>query len=222
IQNAKTQKVDALIKLRFRDVRNKDIVACSRMTNVLGKEGKSTTKSDEQTMKVYPHGGERGIAISSKTIDFKAEMLIHLGIPDYKAILENVVFCNQENSTWNFRSLRAENPKFDDIFQLTGFVKFVEKGRNRLKELIETYSLARADFEGALAIQGEKQIAQARVDTRQDELKQAMERQREVQKEMNDLTKSLRDAGQQLQLLRDASHQRRPLTHSDRGCRFSR
>ncbi|GMS81208.1 hypothetical protein PENTCL1PPCAC_3383, partial [Pristionchus entomophagus] len=206
LENAKTQKVDALIKLRFRDVRNKEIVACTRMTNVLGKEGKSTTKSDEQTMKVYPHGGERGIAISSKTIDFKTEMLIHLGMP--KAILENVVFCHQENSTWPLSEPKILKSKFDDIFQLTGFVKFVEKGRSRLKELKETYSLARAEFEGALAIQGEKQIAQARLDTRQDELKQAMERQREVQKEMNDLTKSLRDAGQQLQLLRDASHQR--------------
>lgn len=35
---------------------------------------KNQTKADEQTIKVYPHGGEKGIAISSKTIDFRAEV----------------------------------------------------------------------------------------------------------------------------------------------------
>ncbi|KAF8384512.1 rad-50, partial [Pristionchus pacificus] len=233
LENAKTVKVDALIKLRFRDVRNREIVACTRMTNLVGKEGKNQTKADEQTIKVYPHGGERGIAISSKTIDFRAEqdeqlpiegiqctvycgqkakirfekrMLNLLGIP--KSILENVVFCHQENSTWPLSEPAKLKERFDAIFQLTGFVKFVEKGKSRLKELRETYMLACAEHDGALAIQNEKQIAQTRLETKQLELQQAGDRQREVAKEMNDLTKSMREAAQQLQQLRDAAHQR--------------
>ncbi|GMR59920.1 hypothetical protein PMAYCL1PPCAC_30115, partial [Pristionchus mayeri] len=203
---AKAQKVDALIKLRFRDVRNREIVACTRMTCVLGKGGKRETKSDEQTLKVYPNGGEKGIAISSKTIDFRAEMLNLLGIP--KAILENVVFCHQENSAWPLAEPAELKKKFDAIFQLTGFVKFVEKGRTKLKELQNQYVVACSEHDGALAIQNEKQIVQTRLETKEQELKRATERQREVQKEMNDLIKAMRDAAKQLQLIKDAAHQR--------------
>ncbi|GMT12257.1 hypothetical protein PFISCL1PPCAC_3554 [Pristionchus fissidentatus] len=206
LNNAKTQKVDCLIKLRFRDFKNREIVACTRMTNMMGKEGKNITKADEQTLKVYPNGGQKGIAISSKTIDFKLEMLNLLQIP--KAILENVVFCHQENSTWPLSEPKVLKDKFDDIFQLTGFVKFIEKASKRLKDLKETYQKACIAHDGALAIQHEKQIAEIRLSNKKEELAKAQERQQEVMKEMNELTKALREASQQLQQMREETQRR--------------
>lgn len=43
-----------------------------------------------------------------------------------KAVLENVIFCHQEESYWPFAEPSALKKKFDDIFEAT---KYVDKLR---------------------------------------------------------------------------------------------
>lgn len=55
--------------------------------------------------------------ISTKCSDMDEEVPLLLGVS--KAILENVIFCHQEESNWPLSEPAALKKKFDDIFEAT-------------------------------------------------------------------------------------------------------
>ncbi|CAB3397614.1 unnamed protein product [Caenorhabditis bovis] len=118
IEMAQKTRVDASITLEFLDVKRRKCTAVRRMTASL-KNSKSTYGKDEFTLSIkHPDGTER--SISSKAVDFDRVMLNHLGVP--KAILNYVIFCHQEESTWPLSEPKELKKKFDEIFELTKFV----------------------------------------------------------------------------------------------------
>ena len=63
-----------------------------------------------------PDRTQRG-AISTKCAEMDAEIPHLLGVS--KAVLENVIFCHQEDSYWPLSEPAALKKKFDDIFEAT-------------------------------------------------------------------------------------------------------
>lgn len=61
-----------------------------------------------------------------------AELPIHLGVP--KSILENVVFCHQEDSNWPFQEPGQLKKKFDDIFSSKRYQVALENIKDIRKE----------------------------------------------------------------------------------------
>jgi DNA repair protein RAD50 len=59
---------------------------------------------------------QRGV-ISTKCAELDAEIPHLLGVS--KAVLENVIFCHQEDSYWPLAEPAALKKKFDDIFEAT-------------------------------------------------------------------------------------------------------
>jgi DNA repair protein RAD50 len=59
---------------------------------------------------------QRGV-ISTKCAEMDAEIPQLLGVS--KAVLENVIFCHQEDSYWPLAEPAALKKKFDDIFEAT-------------------------------------------------------------------------------------------------------
>jgi len=59
---------------------------------------------------------QRGV-ISTKCAEMDAEIPHLLGVS--KAVLENVIFCHQEDSYWPLAEPSALKKKFDDIFEAT-------------------------------------------------------------------------------------------------------
>lgn len=55
--------------------------------------------------------------ISTKCAEIDAEIPQLLGVS--KAVLENVIFCHQEDSYWPLAEPAALKKKFDDIFEAT-------------------------------------------------------------------------------------------------------
>lgn len=56
-------------------------------------------------------------SLSTKCASLDEEISYQLGVS--KAILENVIFCHQEESNWPLSEPAALKKKFDDIFEAT-------------------------------------------------------------------------------------------------------
>ncbi|KAM7143000.1 DNA repair protein RAD50 isoform 3-T5 [Molossus nigricans] len=64
------------------------------------------------------------ISISSKCADTDREMISSLGVS--KSVLNNVIFCHQEDSNWPLSEGKALKQKFDEIFSATRYIKALE------------------------------------------------------------------------------------------------
>ena len=62
--------------------------------------------------------------ISSKCSDIDLEMTLSLGVS--KAVLENVIFCHQEDSNWPLIEGKPVKERFDDLFASVRYVKALE------------------------------------------------------------------------------------------------
>ena len=60
---------------------------------------------------------EQRNTISTKCSEMDEEVPLLLGVS--RAILENVIFCHQEESNWPLSEPAALKKKFDDIFEAT-------------------------------------------------------------------------------------------------------
>nr|CAB3265404.1 DNA repair protein RAD50 [Phallusia mammillata] len=70
--------------------------------------------------------GER-VSITSKCAELNKEMVITLGVS--KAVLNNVIFCHQEESNWPLSEGKSVKQKFDDIFAATRYIKALDEIR---------------------------------------------------------------------------------------------
>ena len=57
------------------------------------------------------------VSITSKCADLNKEMVMSLGVS--KAVLDNVIFCHQEESNWPLSEGKSVKQRFDDIFAAT-------------------------------------------------------------------------------------------------------
>uniref|UniRef100_A0A915AGT1 Zinc-hook domain-containing protein n=1 Tax=Parascaris univalens TaxID=6257 RepID=A0A915AGT1_PARUN len=125
-------RIDASVKLKFKDIRGQASVVTRRMTaRIEGAKSKLTTRSEESTIAIETEPDEWK-SLSSKVIDCKKEVLNLLGVP--AAILEYVVFCHQEESTWPLDEPKKLKERFDEIFQVTGYVNAIELLKKEMKE----------------------------------------------------------------------------------------
>ncbi|XP_050013644.1 DNA repair protein RAD50 isoform X4 [Alexandromys fortis] len=72
---------------------------------------------------MIPRHGEN-VSLSSKCAEIDREMISCLGVS--KAVLNNVIFCHQEDSNWPLSEGKALKQKFDEIFSATRYIKALE------------------------------------------------------------------------------------------------
>lgn len=119
---ARKTRVDASVVLEFIDVKGRVCTAVRRLVATTGT--KNTAQAEEHTLAIkYPDGTTH--TLNSKVCDFNKAILHHLGVP--KSIFKYVIFCHQEESTWPLSEPKELKKRFDEIFQLTKFVKAQEK-----------------------------------------------------------------------------------------------
>ncbi|VDM49088.1 unnamed protein product [Toxocara canis] len=135
-------RIDASVKLKFKDIRERACVVTRRMTaRAEGAKSKLTTRSEESTIAIETEPDEWK-SLSSKVIDCKKEVLNLLGVP--AAILEYVVFCHQEESTWPLEEPKKLKERFDEIFQVSGYVKAIELLKKEMKENNNSLKISQA------------------------------------------------------------------------------
>ncbi|NWW55817.1 RAD50 protein, partial [Ifrita kowaldi] len=125
--------VRAQIRLQFRDV-NGELVAVQR-SMVCTQKGKTPEfKTLESVITRTKHGGK--VSLSSKCAEIDREMISALGVS--KSVLNNVIFCHQEESNWPLSEGKALKQKFDEIFSATRYIKALEALRQvRLKQSLK-------------------------------------------------------------------------------------
>uniref|UniRef100_A0A8C4R6T7 RAD50 homolog, double strand break repair protein n=1 Tax=Eptatretus burgeri TaxID=7764 RepID=A0A8C4R6T7_EPTBU len=113
--------VRAQIRLQFRDV-NGEIVAVQRSLQATQKAKKVELKTLEGLITRIKNGEK--VSISSKCTEIDREMISALGVS--KSVLNNVIFCHQEDSNWPLSEGKALKQKFDEIFSATRYIKALE------------------------------------------------------------------------------------------------
>ncbi|NWR83565.1 RAD50 protein, partial [Furnarius figulus] len=125
--------VRAQIRLQFRDV-NGEIVAVQR-SMVCSQKSKAPEFKTLESVITRTKLGER-VSLSSKCAEIDREMISALGVS--KSVLNNVIFCHQEESNWPLSEGKALKQKFDEIFSATRYIKALEALRQvRLKQSLK-------------------------------------------------------------------------------------
>ncbi|CAJ0567185.1 unnamed protein product, partial [Mesorhabditis spiculigera] len=125
-------RVDGLVKLKFQSANGKQVTATKRLClSRAPRTNKLTGKQEESTIVTEDVHGNK-VSLSSKVADTKTEILNLFDVPS--AILTNVIFCHQENSTWPLAEPKQVKEKFDAIFELSKYVKAVDKLRKLAKD----------------------------------------------------------------------------------------
>ncbi|MXQ83793.1 hypothetical protein E5288_WYG002362 [Bos mutus] len=118
---AQETDVRAQIRLQFRDV-NGEVVAVQRSMLCTQKSKKTEFKTLEGVITRTKHGEK--VSLSSKCAEIDREMISSLGVS--KSVLNNVIFCHQEESNWPLSEGKALKQKFDEIFSATRYIKALE------------------------------------------------------------------------------------------------
>ncbi|XP_072846288.2 DNA repair protein RAD50 [Pogona vitticeps] len=122
--------VRAQIRLQFCDV-NGELVAVQRSMVCTQKGKKTEFKTLEGVITRTKHGEK--VSLSSKCAEIDREMISALGVS--KSVINNVIFCHQEESNWPLSEGKALKQKFDEIFSATRYIKALETLRQvRLKQ----------------------------------------------------------------------------------------
>ncbi|XP_013776467.1 DNA repair protein RAD50-like [Limulus polyphemus] len=119
---AREQEVKGQIKLQFQDVLGKQAVL-TRSIVAIQKQKKIETRTLEGVISRRAPNGEK-ISMSSKCAQIDKEMISNLGVS--KAVLNNVIFCHQEESNWPLSEGKALKQKFDEIFAATRYIKALD------------------------------------------------------------------------------------------------
>ena len=141
-QMANEKEVKAQVRLRFWNLNRHRMTATRNLQVTMKKTGGLTFKTLEGILAKADEGdngkvGEPRVydclsrdfsvltcpqrnTISTKCSEMDEEVPLLLGVS--KAILENVIFCHQEESNWPLSEPAALKKKFDDIFEATKWV----------------------------------------------------------------------------------------------------
>ncbi|BEJ06595.1 hypothetical protein CcaverHIS641_0311170 [Cutaneotrichosporon cavernicola] len=130
---ANEKEVKAQVRLRFWNV-NRERMTVTRSLQVTTKKTGALTMKTLEGLLAKDDGGASGKrnTISTKCSELDEEVPLLLGVS--KAILENVIFCHQEDSNWPLAEPAALKKKFDDIFEATKYTKAVDNIKALRKE----------------------------------------------------------------------------------------
>src|SRR5579871_6671349 len=125
---AAKKEVVAQVKLLFHNT-NKVKIVCTRSIQLsIARNGTRKQSTLDGQMQIQNDAGER-TAISSRCAELDIQMPLSLGVS--KAVLENVIFCHQEDSFWPLSEPGPLKKKFDDIFENARYTRALTE----LKEL---------------------------------------------------------------------------------------
>jgi len=119
------------VKLSFRSASGVRMVATRNIQCIIKKTGRSQ-KTLEGSLLMIKDGEKH--SISTRVAELDQIIPQYLGVP--KAILDNVIFCHQEDSLWPLSDARTLKGKFDEIFEALKYtkaidnIKFIRKERN--------------------------------------------------------------------------------------------
>ncbi|KAF9267431.1 P-loop containing nucleoside triphosphate hydrolase protein [Marasmius fiardii PR-910] len=146
---ANEKEVKAQVKLRFHAANGTRMLAVRNLSVTAKKNSGLTMKTLESILALADgnadKGGKRGV-ISTKCAEMDAEIPQLLGVS--KSVLENVIFCHQEDSWWPLAEPAALKKKFDDIFEATRYTKALDNIKALRKDRVAELKAEKERLEG--------------------------------------------------------------------------
>ncbi|KAM9288411.1 DNA repair protein RAD50 [Morus bassanus] len=185
--------VRAQIRLQFRDV-NGELVAVQRSMVCTQKGKKTEFKTLEGVITRTKHGEK--VSLSSKCAEIDREMISALGVS--KAVINNVIFCHQEESNWPLSEGKALKQKFDEIFSATRYIKALETLRQvRLKQSCKVKE-CQTELKYLKQNKEKAQEIQDRLSNREAQLAASKENVKSIESQLDPLKTSLAAVEQNL------------------------
>ncbi|RCK57838.1 DNA repair protein RAD50 [Candida viswanathii] len=124
------------IKLAFKNINGKSMITTrsvqANLKSTKSASGATVTFKTLEGQLALIEAGNR-ISISSKNAELDAQIPVYLGASP--AILENVIFCHQDDSLWPLSEPSALKKKFDDIFEASKFTKVLDNLKSIKKDM---------------------------------------------------------------------------------------
>lgn len=126
--------------------------ATNQTKMVVARSVQLTVKANTRTMKTlegsltWNRNGEK-VTLSSRVAELDQMLPHHLGVP--KAILDNVIFCHQDESLWPMSEPSVLKKKFDEIFESGKYIKAIENIKLMKKKKSENLKTLHAVEKGA-------------------------------------------------------------------------
>ena len=115
------KEVLAQVKVSFRSTQGLRMVATRNLKLTVKKTSRSMSALEGNL--VVLRNGER-TSLSSRVAEINAMMPDYLGVS--KAVLDNVIFCHQEESLWPLGEPKKVKEKFDEIFEALKYTRAIE------------------------------------------------------------------------------------------------
>jgi DNA repair protein RAD50 len=138
------KEVLAQVKLQFRNASGNKLVI-TRSMSATAKKGGVTQKTLESQLVMY-NKGER-TSMSTKVGELNTIIPQYLGVS--AAILDNVIFCHQDESLWPMSEPSKLKVKFDEIFAAQKYTKAIEiinKMRKAHNDELKKYVIQEANY----------------------------------------------------------------------------
>ncbi|GAA5829449.1 hypothetical protein JCM5353_001337 [Sporobolomyces roseus] len=133
---AGTSEVKAQVKLRFNNTRGEKMLVERRLQVTKKKTASGLSmKTLEGTISYADQENvdrKKRQTLSTKCAALDEEIPSQLGVS--KAILQNVIFCHQEESNWPLSEPAALKKKFDDIFEASDYTKVLDEIKRLRKD----------------------------------------------------------------------------------------
>ncbi|KAI5150881.1 DNA repair protein RAD50 [Enteropsectra breve] len=132
----------AVVKLKF-TANNGKAMECTRAMQATNKQGKLTQKTLDCTLTTVE--GNEINTLSTKLASIDAELCEYLGTT--AALLESVIFCHQEESTWPISDPKTIKDRLDLIFSSTRFNKALKGLKEAKKHSAAQLKLKNQEYE---------------------------------------------------------------------------
>ena len=175
------KEVLAVAKVSFQNTQDKKMV-CSRRLQLTVKKTSRQMKSLEANLVLYANG-ER-TAISSRVAELDQMLPMYLGVS--KSILDNVIFCHQDESLWPMSEPSVLKKKFDEIFEAMKYTKAIDNIkvlRKKYNEDLKTLKMAESHAKDE-KLNGERSEKQQR--QLDNEIQALREQSQELQRQIKD------------------------------------
>lgn len=139
---ANTSEVKAAIRLLFKNRTNR-LTFVSRNFQLTQKKSKKEFKALDGTLKLKDAKTNLEVVHSHRCSDLDKLVPELLGVS--AAIIDNVLFCHQEEANWPLRESAELKKKFDDIFESTRYTKALGELRKQKKEAADRAKDANRD-----------------------------------------------------------------------------
>ncbi|KAJ1931533.1 DNA repair protein rad50, partial [Linderina pennispora] len=141
-------EVKAQVKLRFYNVTQRSMT-CVRSMLLTQKKVTVSQRTLEGALSFDATPTEDKVSISSRCADLDAMMPAQMGVS--KAVLENVIFCHQEESNWPLSEPSVLKKKFDEIFAATRYTKALDSIKTIRKDQKDNLRVSQTELKSVEA-----------------------------------------------------------------------